>query len=380
MRLPIYLDYMATTPVDPRVVECMSAYLTADGVFGNPASRSHIYGWEAEKAVELARAQVAALIHAQPEEIIWVSGATEANNLAILGAARFYQRQGKHIITCKTAHKAVLDPCAQLQREGYEVTYLTPQSNGVLDLEQLATALRRDTVLVTILHANNETGVVQDIAAIGALTRQHGVILHVDAAQSFGKIPIDVQHMAVDLLSISGHKIYAPKGIGALYIRRRPRLRLQPLLYGGGQEYGLRPGTLPTHQIVALGEAAQIAQQVMVEEAKRTMQLRQSLLTALAGLASEVNGDPVQRLPGAVNISFTGVDAATLIPSLTDVAVATGSACLSGSAEPSHVLRAMGLSETRARAALRFSIGRFTTAAEIDHAAAAVLRCVLATR
>lgn len=365
MRLPIYLDYMATTPVDPRVAECMWGYLTPTGHFGNSSSRTHIYGKTAAEAVEKARKQVAELVGCQPEALIWTSGATEANNLAIKGIAHFYKRQGRHIITTKTEHKAVLDPCAQLAREGFEITYLSPQSNGLIDLNQLENALRSDTLLVSIMHANNETGVIQNIGAIGALTRARGILFHVDAAQSAGKIPIDLT-LPIDLMSFSAHKLYGPKGIGALYLRQKPRLQLEPLLHGGGQELGLRAGTLPVHQIVGMGAAFAIAQDEMADESARLLGFRQRLLSALQALGKiYVNGDLSKRLPGNLNVSFAGIDAQSLIELLANLAVSSGSACASGNLEPSHVLRAMGVAPALAQSAIRFSLGRFTTEEEL---------------
>ena len=377
MPLPVYLDYMATTPVDPRVVQRMLQCLTQEGNFGNPASRTHPYGWQAEAAVEEARQQVADLLNTDPQQIIWTSGGTEANNLALKGAARFYQRQGNHIITVATEHKAVLDVCAQLQREGFEVTYLTPASNGLIQLDQLEKALRKETLLVSVMQANNEIGVIQDIKGIGEITRSRGILLHVDAAQSAGKIPIDLQTLPVDLMSFSAHKLYGPKGIGALYIRAKPRLRLLPLCHGGGHEQGLRPGTLPVHQIVGMGEAFRIAKEEMASEAQRILQLRQRLWVGLQA-AGEVylNGDIEQRLPGNLNISFAGIDAQSLLSALTAIAVSSGSACTSGNIEPSYVLKAIGVSDGLARSALRFSLGRFTTVEEIDFAITEVGRAV----
>lgn len=374
MQLPIYLDNMATTPLDPQVLEKMRQFLADDSSYGNPSSRTHSYGWKAATAVEEARAQVAALINADSEEIIWTSGGTEANNLAIIGLANFYQRQGRHIITCKTEHKSVLDPFAYLQRQGFEVTWLSPQTNGLIDLQSLEQALRPDTLLVSIMQANSETGVLQDIAAIGQLTRSRGIIFHVDAIQGAGKIPIDVKQMQVDAMSLSAHKIYGPKGIGALYLRRQPRLRLQPLMYGGGQEKGLRPGTLATHQIVAMGEAFRLAGLAMPEEGARLLKLRQRLLAGISALPIQVHGDLIQRLPGNLYVSFLGSDATGLISSLQNLAVSTGSACSSGSIEPSYVLLAMGVSPGVARSALRFSLGRFTQQGEIDFAVEEICR------
>jgi cysteine desulfurase len=366
--LPIYLDYMATTPVDPRVAKRMMAYLTPEGDFGNPASRTHIYGKKAAEAVDHARQQVADLVGCQPDALIWTSGATEANNLAIKGAARFYQRQRRHIVTCQTEHKAVLDPCAQLEREGFEVTYLPVQPNGLLDLNQLAAALRDDTLLLSVMHANNETGVIQDIAAIGALARQRGTLFHVDAAQSIGKIPVDLNNLPVDLMSFSAHKLYGPKGIGALYVRQKPRVRLVPLSHGGGQESGLRPGTLPVHQVVGMGEACEIARYEMPVESRRLLRWRERLRAALQTREDiHINGDITHRLPGNLNVSFAGIDGQILIESLSDLAISSGSACTSGNLEPSHVLRAMGVHESLARSAIRFSLGRFTTEEELNY-------------
>lgn len=366
---PIYLDYMSTTPVDVRVAERMLSYMTLNGEFGNASSRTHIYGKHAAVAVEQARQQVADLLHCQAEAIFFTSGATESINLALLGAARFYQQQGRHIITYRTEHTAVLDTCAQLQREGFEVTYLTPERNGLIDVQQLKNALRADTLLVSILHANNEIGVIQDIAAIAQLTRSRGVLLHVDAAQSVGKITIDLSQLEVDLLSMTAHKLYGPKGVGALYIRQHPRLRLQSLLHGGGQERGLRPGTLPVQQIVGLGEACAIAQQEMPVEAEHLLMLRQRLWSKLQVLGNvHVHGDLEQRLPGNLNVSFAGIDGKNLLQSLPGLAVSSGSACTSGNLQPSHVLLALGVNEALARSAVRFSLGRFTTQQDIDDA------------
>jgi cysteine desulfurase len=369
MQLPIYLDYASTTPVDPRVAESMARCLTRDGIFGNPSSHTHAYGRAAERIVEAARAQVAALVNADSEALIWTSGATESNNLALQGAAHYHRDRGRHLVTAKTEHKAVLDVCRQLEREGFRVTYLDPEPSGRLDLDRLAAALGDDTILVSIMHINNETGVIQDVAAIGELTRRRGILLHVDAAQSLGKIPIDLARMAVDLMSFSAHKLYGPKGIGALYVRRRPRLRLQPLLHGGGQEGGLRAGTLPTHQIAGMGEACRLALEELPAEAERVRRLRKRLWNGLRRLpAVHLNGDPQQRAPGILNVSFDGVAAESLLPAMMNVAAAAGSACTSADREPSHVLRAMGLPVLRMRGAVRLSLGRFTTEAEIDGA------------
>lgn len=369
MKLPIYLDYSATTPVDPRVAEKMIQYLTMDGEFGNPASRSHRFGWQAEEAVDIAREQIADLINGDPREIVFTSGATESDNLAIKGAAHFYGKKGKHIITAKTEHKAVLDTCRQLEREGYEVTYLDPQSDGIVTPEQLKAALREDTIVVSLMHVNNEIGVIQDIEAFGELCRANKTILHVDAAQSAGKIPIDVQTMKVDLLSFSGHKMYAPKGIGALYVRRKPRIRLEAQMHGGGHERGMRSGTLATHQIAAMGEACRIAKEEMAAENERILTLRTRLLNGLSDMEEVyVNGSLEQRVAGNINISFNYVEGESLIMALKDLAVSSGSACTSASLEPSYVLRAIGRDDELAHSSIRFSIGRFTTVEEIDYA------------
>ena len=367
MQKPIYFDYLATTPCDPRVVEKMVHCLSMDGNFGNPASRSHLYGWKAEEAVENGRRQVADLINADPREIVWTSGATESDNLAIKGVAHFYQKKGKHIITSKIEHKAVLDTCRQLEREGFEVTYLDPGSNGLITPEAIAAALRDDTILVTIMHANNEIGTVNDIAGIGEVTRNAGVLFHVDAAQSAGKIDIDMERMKVDLLSMSGHKMYGPKGIGALYVRRKPRVRLEAQMHGGGHERGMRSGTLPTHQIVGMGEAAHIGKEGMAEEAVRLKALRQRFWDGIKDIEEVyINGDLDERLPGAINVSIAFVEGESLIMSLKDLAVSSGSACTSASLEPSYVLRALGLNDELAHSSLRFSFGRFTTNEDVD--------------
>ncbi|GHA46540.1 IscS subfamily cysteine desulfurase [Photobacterium aphoticum] len=369
MKLPIYFDYSATCPVDPRVAEKMMQCLTMDGNFGNPASRSHRFGWQAEEAVDTAREQIAELLNADPREIVFTSGATESDNLAIKGAAHFYNKKGKHVITCKTEHKAVLDPCRQLEREGYEVTYLEPEANGIIDMAKLRDAMREDTVLVSIMHVNNEIGVVQDIAAIGELCREKKVIFHVDAAQSAGKLPIDVQAIKVDLISLSAHKIYGPKGIGALYVRRKPRIRLEAQMHGGGHERGFRSGTLPTHQIVGMGEAFRVAKEDMEKDYQHVLALRNRLLAGLEGIeAMSINGDMEQRVPHNLNISFAFVEGESLLMALKDLAVSSGSACTSASLEPSYVLRALGLNDELAHSSIRFSFGRFTTEEEIDHA------------
>jgi cysteine desulfurase len=366
--IPIYMDYSATTPVDERVAEKMCAYLTRQGQFGNPASRSHQFGWKAEAAVEEARTQVANLINADPREIVWTSGATESDNLAIKGAAHFYRKQGGHIITLKTEHKAVLDSCRQLEREGFEVTYLEPEPNGLLDLAKLEASMRSDTVLVSVMHVNNEIGVIQDIAAIGEMCRDRRIIFHVDAAQSAGKIPIDLEKLKVDLMSFSAHKIYGPKGIGALYVRRKPRVRLEAQMHGGGHERGLRSGTLPTHQIVGMGEAFRIAGEVMEDETHRIRELRDRLWNGLNAMEEVyLNGDMNQRIPGNLNVSFNYVEGESLIMALKDMAVSSGSACTSSSLEPSYVLRALGRNDELAHSSIRFTIGRYTTQEEIDY-------------
>ncbi len=369
MKLPIYLDYSATTPADPRVAEKMMQCLTLDGIFGNPASRSHRFGWQAEEVVDEARNQVAELIGADPREIVFTSGATESNNLAIKGIAHFYRKQGKHIITCKTEHKAVLDPCRYLEGEGFEVTYLDPQPNGLVSLQQIEAAMRDDTILLSLMHVNNEIGVIQDVAAIGELCRARKIFFHVDAAQSLGKIAIDVEAMKIDLLSMSAHKIYGPKGIGALFVRRKPRVRLEAQMHGGGHERGMRSGTLPTHQIVGMGEACRIARLEMASDEARIMALRDRLWDGIKNIEEVyINGDLKQRVPGNLNVSFAYVEGESLIMALKDLAVSSGSACTSASLEPSYVLRALGLSDELAHSSIRFSIGRFTTAEEIDYA------------
>lgn len=369
MKLPIYLDYSATCPVDPRVAEKMVQYMTMDGTFGNPASRSHRYGWQAEEAVDTAREQIAALLNADPREIVFTSGATESDNLAIKGVAHFYNKQGKHIITSKTEHKAVLDTMRQLEREGFEVTYLDPESNGLIDLAKLEAAMRDDTILVSIMHVNNEIGVIQDIAAIGELCRSRKVVFHVDAAQSAGKVAIDVQELKVDLISLSAHKIYGPKGIGALYVRRKPRIRLEAQMHGGGHERGFRSGTLPTHQIVGMGEAFRIAKEEMQKDYEHALALRERLLAGIKDMeAVTINGDLEQRVPHNLNVSFAFVEGESLLMALKDLAVSSGSACTSASLEPSYVLRALGLNDELAHSSIRFSFGRFTAEADIDYA------------
>ena len=377
INVPIYLDYLSTTPVDPRVVEAMTQCLSMDGVFGNPASRSHQYGWKAEEAIENARCQVAELINADPREIVWTSGATESDNLAIKGAAHFYQRKGKHIITSKIEHKAVFDTCRQLEREGFEVTYLEPNTDGLTTPGMIADAIREDTSVVSVMHANNEIGVVNDIAGIGEVCRERGVIYHVDAAQSTGKLPLDMETLKVDLLSISAHKMYGPKGIGALYVRRKPRVRIEAQMHGGGHERGMRSGTLATHQIVGLGEAARIANEEMQAEGERLRALRQRFWDAINDIPEvHINGSRDHRLPGALNVSFAFVEGESLLMSLKDLAISSGSACTSASLEPSYVLRALGLNDELAHSSLRFSFGRFTTEENVDRAATSVRHAV----
>jgi len=369
MLTPTYMDYSATTPVDKRVAEKMAKYLTMEGDFGNPASRSHYYGWQAEKAVDEARSQVAELVGADPREIVWTSGATESNNLAIKGIANFYHKRGKHIITLKTEHKAVLDTCRQLEREGFEVTYLEPLSNGLLDISVFKDAIREDTILASIMHVNNEIGVIQDIQSIGDICREHKIFFHVDAAQSVGKVSIDLASLPVDLMSFSAHKIYGPKGMGALYVSRKPRVRLEAQMHGGGHERGMRSGTLATHQIVGMGEAFAIAKAEMLEEGKKIKQLRDRLLEGFSDMEEVViNGDIEQRVPGNLNISFNYVEGESLMMAISDVAVSSGSACTSASLEPSYVLRALGRSDELAHSSIRFSIGRYTTEKDVDDA------------
>ena len=364
---PIYLDYGATTPVDPRVVDAMIPWLREH--FGNPASRSHAWGWEAEEAVEKARVQVAELIGADPREIVWTSGATESNNLAIKGAAHFYKGKGKHLITVKTEHKAVLDVMRELERQGFEVTYLDVQENGLLDFDALKAAIRPDTILISVMFVNNEIGVIQDIPAIGAMCREKGIIFHVDAAQATGKLPIDLATLPVDLMSLASHKTYGPKGIGALYVRRKPRIRLEAQMHGGGHERGMRSGTLPTHQIVGMGEAFRIAREEMAQDLAKAHSLQKRLLDGLTDMEQVfINGDMAQRVPHNLNISFNYVEGESLIMGIKGLAVSSGSACTSASLEPSYVLRALGRSDELAHSSLRMTIGRFTTAEEIDYA------------
>nr|WP_069120275.1 IscS subfamily cysteine desulfurase [Candidatus Thiodiazotropha endolucinida] len=369
MKLPIYMDYSATTPVDPRVADIMCSYLTPDGNFGNAASRSHAFGWTADEAITSARRQVADLVNADPKEIVWTSGATESDNLAIKGVADFYAKKGRHIVTCKTEHKAVLDTCRQLERHDYEVTYLDPEPNGLIDLAKLEAALRDDTILVSIMHANNEIGVIQDIESIGEMTRDRKMLFHVDAAQSAGKVPIDLQRQKVDLMSFSAHKLYGPKGIGALYVRRKPRVRLEAQMHGGGHERGMRSGTLATHQIVGIGEAFRLAGEEMANENERILGLRNRLWAGISDIEEVyLNGDEDQRLAGNLNVSFAFVEGESLIMALKDLAVSSGSACTSASLEPSYVLRALGREDELAHSSIRFTLGRFSTVEEVDYA------------
>lgn len=377
MKLPIYLDYSATTPIDPRVADKMMQFMTMDGVFGNPASRSHRFGWQAEEAVDIARNQIADLIGADAREIVFTSGATESDNLAIKGAAQFYQKKGKHIVTCKTEHKAVLDTCRQLEREGFEVTYLTPSTDGLINLDSFVNALRDDTILASIMQLNNEIGVIQDIAAMGDLCRSRGIIFHVDATQSVGKIPVNLAELNVDLMSFSAHKLYGPKGIGGLYVRRKPRIRLEAQLHGGGHERGMRSGTLPVHQIVGMGEAFRIANAEMRNEMARLRALKTRLWDGLKELEEVyLNGSPTQGSPHILNVSFNYVEGESLIMALKDLAVSSGSACTSASLEPSYVLRALGMNDELAHSSIRFSLGRFTTEQEIDYAIALVHKSI----
>jgi cysteine desulfurase len=377
MNLPIYLDYASTTPVDPAVADQMVEFLTPSGHYGNPASRSHMFGWQAEAAVEDARADVAGLIGADPREIVWTSGATEANNLAIKGCAHFNTRKGKHIITSKIEHKAVLDTCRQLEREGFEVTYLDPDKHGLIQPQAIADALREDTTVVSIMHVNNELGTLNDIAAIGKLCRENKVFFHVDAAQSAGKTEIDVEAMQVDMMSFSAHKIYGPKGIGALYVRRKPRVRIEAQMHGGGHERGMRSGTLPTHQIVGMGAAFKLGAEVLAEESARIEKLRNRLWDGVSDMDEVyLNGSSEQHVPGIINISFAFVEGESLIMALRDLAVSSGSACTSASLEPSYVLRALGLNDEMAHSSIRFSIGRYTSEKDVDDAIAKVRHAV----
>ena len=368
MKLPIYLDYAATCPMDKRVAKKMMEYMTLDGVFGNPASRSHKFGLQAEEAVDIARNQIADLIGADSREIVFTSGATESDNLAIKGVAHFYQTKGKHIITCKTEHEAVLDTCRQLEREGFEVTYLDPKSDGLVDLEELKATIRPDTILVSIMHVNNEIGVIQDIKAIGDICRERKVLFHTDATQSVGKLPINLAELNVDLLSMSSHKLYGPKGIGALYVRRKPRVRLEAIIHGGGHERGMRSGTLPVHQIVGMGEAYRIAKEEMADEMARLTALRDRLYNGLKVIEETyVNGSMEHRIGSNLNISFNFVEGESLMMALRDIAVSSGSACTSASLEPSYVLRALGRNDELAHSSIRFTLGRWTTEEEIDY-------------
>jgi cysteine desulfurase len=369
MKLPVYFDYAATTPVDPRVAEVMMGCLTRDGVFGNPASRSHIYGWKAEEVVEKARRQVADLIGADPREIVWTSGATESDNLAIKGAAQANRERGHHIITSKIEHKAVLDCCRYLEQHGFEVTYLQPQADGLILPAQVEAAMRPDTVLVSLMHANNEIGTITDIGAIGQICREHGIIFHVDAAQSVGKLPIDLRQLPVDLMSISAHKLYGPKGVGALYVRRQLAVAIEPQIHGGGHERGLRSGTLATHQAAGMGAACALAAAEMTSESDRIMLFKKLFLDGLAKISGVyVNGSYGVRLPGILNLAFAEVDGESLLMALKDLAISSGSACMSASLEPSYVLRGIGVPDELAQASLRFSMGRFTAREEIDFA------------
>lgn len=379
MKQPIYLDYAATTPVDPRVAEKMMACLTLDGNFANPASRSHLYGWKAEEAVEMARRQVADLVGADPRELVWTSGATESDNLAIKGVAHALAEQGRHIITSKIEHKAVLDSCHQLQREGFEVTYLQPGAEGIISPEQLEAALRDDTVLVSLMHVNNELGTVNDIAALGAVAHAHKVLFHVDAAQSTGKLPIDLKALPVDFMSFSAHKTYGPKGIGALFVRRGLPLRLEAQIHGGGHERGMRSGTLATHQIVGMGEAFALAGSLMLAEVQRISALRDALMAGLAELDGvTLNGSADARVPHNLNLAFAGVDGELLLLALKDLALSSGSACTSAAVEPSYVLRAIGLSDELAHSSIRLSLGRYSS--EQDVARAAEVICLVVNR
>ncbi|MCT8837095.1 IscS subfamily cysteine desulfurase [Glaesserella parasuis] len=383
MKLPIYLDYAATTPVDERVAKKMMEYMTKDGVFGNPASRSHKFGWEAEEAVDVARNQIADLIGADAREIVFTSGATESDNLAIKGAAHFYQTKGKHIITVKTEHKAVLDTCRQLEREGFEVTYLEPETTGLVDIAKFEAAIRPDTILVSVMHVNNEIGVIQPIEEIGKICRAKKIIFHVDATQSVGKIPVDVQALNLDLMSFSSHKLYGPKGIGGLYVCRKPRVRLEAIIHGGGHERGMRSGTLPVHQIVGMGEAYRIAKEEMVTEMPRIKALRDRLFNGFKDMDEVyVNGtmEAGKRVDSNLNISFNFVEGESMMMSLKDIAVSSGSACTSASLEPSYVLRALGLNDELAHSSIRFSIGRWTTEEEIDHTIEIVKKAVTKLR
>jgi cysteine desulfurase len=379
MKLPIYLDYSATTPVDPRVAEKMVTYLT--GHFGNPASRSHAFGWEAEKAVEEARGHVAALINADPREIVWTSGATEGNNLAIKGAAQFYKSKGRHIITQKTEHKAVLDTCRELERQGFEVTYIEPETSGLVDIDKFKAAIRPDTIIASIMLVNNEIGVIQPVEALADICREKGIIFHCDAVQAAGKVEIDVTRFKVDLLTMTAHKMYGPKGIGALYVRRKPRVRIEAQIHGGGHERGFRSGTLATHQIAGFGEAARIAKAEMVTDNERIRVLRDKLWKAIGSMEEVyLNGDFDHRIPGNLNVSFNYVEGESLIMAIKDIAVSSGSACTSASLEPSYVLRALGRSDELAHSSIRLTLGKFTTEEEVEYAADLIRRKVAKLR
>ncbi len=368
MKLPIYLDYASTTPVDPRVVTKMQECLSLEGNYGNPASRSHEFGWKAEEAVEEARANVASLVNCDHREIVWTSGATESDNLAIKGAARFYRKKGNHIITSKLEHKAVLDSCRQLEREGFEVTYLDPDATGIIKQEELVKNIKDETILVSLMHVNNEIGVINDIAALGEITRENGIVFHVDAAQSTGKVPIDLANLKVDLMSFSAHKTYGPKGVGALFVRRKPRVRLEAMIHGGGHERGMRSGTLPTHQIVGMGEAFKLAEKEMSADNERVSALREKFWQGLKDIEEvHLNGHEEKRAAGFLNVSFNFIEGESLIMALKDIAVSSGSACTSASLEPSYVLRALGLKDELAHSSIRFALGRFTTEQEVDY-------------
>ena len=368
MKLPIYLDYASTTPVDPRVVTKMQECLSLEGNYGNPASRSHEFGWKAEEAVEEARANVASLVNCDHREIVWTSGATESDNLAIKGAARFYRKKGNHIITSKVEHKAVLDSCRQLEREGFEVTYLDPDATGIIKSEELIKNIKDETILVSLMHVNNEIGVINDIAELGEITRENGLVFHVDAAQSTGKVPIDLANLKVDLMSFSAHKTYGPKGVGALFVRRKPRVRLEAMIHGGGHERGMRSGTLPTHQIVGMGEAFKLAEEEMSADNARISALREKFWLGLKDIEEvHLNGHEEKRVAGFLNVSFNFIEGESLIMALKDIAVSSGSACTSASLEPSYVLRALGLKDELAHSSIRFALGRFTTEQEVDY-------------
>ena len=381
MRLPIYLDYASTTPVDSRVIEKMQDCLSLEGNFGNPASRSHIFGWKAEEAVEEARSNVAALVNCDPREIVWTSGATESDNLAIKGAARFYKDKGNHIITSKIEHKAVLDSCRQLEREGFQVTYLDPDNTGIISPTQVIDAITEDTILVSLMHVNNEIGVINDIEGIAEITRPKGIIFHVDAAQSTGKVEIDLKKFKIDLMSFSSHKTYGPKGIGAMYASRKPRIRLEAQIHGGGHERGMRSGTLPTHQIVGMGEAFKIAKEDMLSDNKRIKKMRDRFWNELKDIEEVyLNGDTENRANGFMNVSFNFVEGESLMMALKDIAVSSGSACTSASLEPSYVLRALGMKDELAHSSIRFAVGRFTTDEEVDYTVSLVKSAVVKLR